>query len=116
MIEEAGDGIGAWLDRVHDEYDEFAYRYVYAAYLAVRPPRREVRGGEVTLTAGPGGGHLLRAGEGGPELHLRDEAACEAFLGRLHRRYLRGRHSSMAEWEAAAHDRYVADLHDRTRW
>ncbi|MFC4060590.1 hypothetical protein ACFOWE_19990 [Planomonospora corallina] len=43
MIEETGggtgeDGIGAWLDRVHDEYDEFAYRHVYAAYLAVRPP------------------------------------------------------------------------------
>ncbi|MBG0825190.1 hypothetical protein HS048_31350 [Planomonospora sp. ID91781] len=106
----AGDEIGSWLDRIHDAYDEFAYRHVYAAYLAVRPPRRERRSGEVTLTAEPGGGHLLRAGSADPGLRLRDDAECDAFLAHLVGRYCRGRHSSMEEWEAAAHDRYVADL------
>ncbi|MBG0815529.1 hypothetical protein [Planomonospora sp. ID82291] len=110
VTETAGDEIGCWLDRIHDTYDEFAYRYVYAAYLAVRPPRRDGRSGEVTLTAEPGGGLLLRAGSGDPGLRLRDDAACEAFLAHLVGRYCRGRHSSMEEWEAAAHDRYVADL------
>ncbi|WP_146615536.1 hypothetical protein [Nonomuraea aridisoli] len=109
------DVIGAWLDRIHDEYEEFAYRYVHAAYQVVRPPRRQARHGEVTLSAESDGGYLLRAGEWDPGLRLRDDAACEAFLAHLKGRYLRFGQSSMDVWEAAAHDRYVAGLHDWER-
>ncbi|WP_231928309.1 hypothetical protein [Micromonospora echinaurantiaca] len=50
------------LDWIHWHHDEFDYRHIYFAYLAVRIS--QPHGGEVTVTIGPDGSYLLQAGDG----------------------------------------------------
>jgi hypothetical protein len=102
------DKFDAWLDGIDDKADEFAYRYVYAAY------QWACHGGDdapygLTLESLPGGGHVLRYGDG-PELELADERERLAFAAHIVARFCGTRYPNMAAWEDQQHRWYVEDL------
>ncbi|SCG38189.1 hypothetical protein [Micromonospora coxensis] len=99
-----------WLDWVHDHHDEFGYRYVYFAYLAVRAG--EPRHGEIIMTVEPDGSVVLRAGSLDRGLRLATDAERTQFADHLRQRYCGDRYLSMSEWEAAQH----ADFLEEAEW
>ncbi|MFI7492938.1 hypothetical protein ACIBXA_31650 [Micromonospora echinaurantiaca] len=96
-----------WLDWIHWHHDEFDYRYIYFAYLAVRIG--QPHGGEVTMTIDPDGSYLLQAGDGDRGIRLTTDGERAAFVDHLRRRYCGDRYPSMQEWEAAQHAGYLED-------
>lgn len=102
--------VGEWLDRLHRRYDEFAYRYVYRAYL-VAEGGVATGVGEVTMHVGPDGSYLLRsAGDEEDVLCLATDAERREFVDYLRRRYCGDRYRDMREWEAARHADYRDEL------
>jgi hypothetical protein len=96
-----------FVDWMHAEHTDLAYRYVYAAYCATGGPW-EKTSGYATLHVWPeGGGFVLKAG-GDAELVLDDADQLSAFHDYLVRRYCRDKYPDMAAWEAQQHKWYTA--------
>lgn len=102
------DKFDAWLDGIGDKADEFAYRYIYAAYLWACHGGADAPYGMV-LEALPDGGHVLRYDDE-LELRLVDDDERVAFAEHLVARYCGDRYPSMAAWEDRQHSWYVEDL------
>ena len=104
--------VKAWIDGVYDNYDEYAYRHLYGAYLAACRPG-PFDGTEAAMTVDTDGYHL-RASPDGPGLHLRDDAEREEFVAYLVNRYCGDRYQDMEAWAVQQHAHYVDDLCDWT--
>jgi hypothetical protein len=96
-----------WVDQAQDRHDEFAYRYIYSAYLAVHSGFGK-SAGHATLKVLPEGGFVLEA-NGREELHLVDDAERKAFVAYLVARFCGDRHPNMAAWEAEQHEWFKDD-------
>jgi hypothetical protein len=99
-----------WLDKLIDDSDEFAYRYVYDAYLVARDRDRGMYfSAEVLPTAGGAATlirrHLLQ--EGDEDLLLASEEERLSFIAYLDARFGRGR--GMTQWHDRAHQGFIED-------
>jgi hypothetical protein len=98
----------AWIDGLIDEYDEFAYRYVYDAYLVARDRDQGVY---FRAEALPGSESLairhLWLREGDEDLIIASEAERREMVAYLDARFGRGR--TMNEWHNRAHEGRAED-------
>lgn len=100
-----------WLDQIHDEDDEFAYRALYAAYLSASSGF-ESKDVESSSARRSDGSFEIYAGR--ETIVLVDDAEREALAAYMVRRYCGDHYPDMGAWESAQHSGYVDDLHSWT--